>query len=163
MIRYNLNAVKYCESRASRAVLFTGNVREPSMLEVFQCEKVVCPVTGGTMTIIKDDVYLLLELEKKKKLSPESLSSIVDAMNNSSHSDALSSLRSKLDDDQILSLVKSRHLQAPSDLVKWNAYLDSLSDAALKDFCSDLESKFPKAPEPEKIQKVEVVNAPKSE
>lgn len=110
-----------------------------------------------------DDIAFLLEAEKKKKLSPETLSSIAESMNNAGMSSAYDSIKSKLTDKQLLSLVKSRHLQAPCELVAWSSWLNAQARDVVQRFADALDSKIPKSPEPEKIQKVEVVNSPKSE
>lgn len=135
--------------------------RSSDILDPFRVVESVCPGTGEKVYTLVDDLYLLLEAEKKKRFSPDTLNSIIDSM--SVHGSSFDSLRSKLSDDQLINLVKSRHIQSPSDVQAWANYLNSLADSELKDFAADLESLIPKAPEPEKIQKVEVVNSPKSE
>ena len=144
-------------------VVSTTNFRERGIMDSFRFSKTKSTVTGLPVTHMHDDIALLLSFEKKKQLSPEAMSSIVDAMNATGNSDRLDKLKTKLSDDQIISLVKSRHVQSPSELVMWSRYLDGLADQELRGFCDYLDSKRPKAPEPEKIQKVEVVNTPKSE
>lgn len=138
-------------------------LRSPSIMESFLVRTGKSIITGDKFFKFVDDIAFLFEAEKKKKLSPESLSSIVESMNSVGSSSALDSLRSKLDDDQLLSLVKSRHIQAPCELVAWASWLNSQAENVVKEFARSLESKIPKAPEPEKVQKVEVVNSPKSE
>ena len=42
-----------------------------------------------------------------------------------------SALRSKLGDEQLISFVKSRYIQSPSELMSWSQYLMSSSDEAV--------------------------------
>lgn len=136
---------------------------ERGVLDSFRCKKVKCTQTAEPVTFIHDDVSLLLEFEKKKTLSPESLSSIVESMNVSGNSSQLDSLRSKLSDEQLVAFVKSRHIQSASEMLAWCRYLNNMAENEFSKFADDLNSRIPKPEEPEKIQKVEVVNSPKSE
>lgn len=151
--------VSFCKG----TVMSTSNFLERGIMDSFRFFKTKSAVTGLPVTYMHDDIALLLSFEKKKQMSPEAMSTIVDAMNATGNFTHLDNLKAKLSDDQIMSLVKSRHVQAPSELVMWSRYLGGLADRELRDFCNYLDSKRPKAPEPEKIQKVEVVNTPKSE
>lgn len=155
----DLRKVVICTSYASKPNVSV--YRSSDILDPLRIVESVCPETGQKVYTLIDDLRLLLEAEKKKKFSPDTLNSIADAM--SVHDAPFDSLRSKLSDDQLIKLIKSRHIQSASDIQAWNNYLNSLADAELKQFASDLEDLIPKAPEPEKIQKVEVVNTPKSE
>lgn len=136
--------------------------RSPSLIEPYLIETHTCPDDGLPYSRRVCDVSFLLSYEKKKKFSPEMVNSLVDSLRATSPS-SFDSLKSKLSDDQLMALVKSRHIQSPCEIIAWSSYLDSLADDLLKSFASELDSLIPKKTEPEKVQKVEVVNPPKSE
>lgn len=45
---------------------------------------------------------------------------------------SLNSLKSKLTDDQLASIVKSRYIQTPSELINYSKYLNSLADSEIQ-------------------------------
>ena len=69
------------------------------------------------------DIYLLFN---QKRISSTTITSLLDYLTSMSSpaSDALSSLRSKVSDEQLLSLCKSRYIQTPSELLAWSTYLE---------------------------------------
>lgn len=148
------------------AAVTTSKFIERGVLDSFRCQKSKCTETGDDVTFVLDDVALLLEFEKKKKFSPDVIASIVESMSAVGKSSELDSLRSKLSDDELIAFVKSRHIQSASELSAWCNYLNRMTEQELSAFSDEIKSRIPEPPEPEKIQKVEVVNAsgtPKSE
>lgn len=95
---------------------------------------VVAPPALLATDIIKDkngvervyhhsDIYLLFN---QKRISSTTITALLDYLTSMSSpaSDALSSLRSKVSDEQLLSLCKSRYIQTPSELLAWSTYLE---------------------------------------
>lgn len=86
-------------------------------------------IDESTSIRIHDDVYLLLNQDRLDKMTQQYL---VDYINkNSVSSDSLSSLRKKMSDSQLLKFIKSRYIQAPSDLQNWSKYLEQMADSEL--------------------------------
>ena len=69
------------------------------------------------------DVVMLFNQKRLDRMTRESLISHFDKMSESSSNFA--SLRSKLSDDQLCSIVKSRYIQSPSELMAYSSYLVS--------------------------------------
>lgn len=69
------------------------------------------------------DIYLLFN---QKRISSTTIAGLLDYLTSMSSpaSDALSALRSKVTDEQLLSLCKSRYIQTPSELLAWSTYLE---------------------------------------
>lgn len=84
-------------------------------------KEIVLNDDGSESVTLTSDIAMLFNQERLDKCSRESLLSYFDSLAVSSPS--LSTLRSKLTDDQLISIVKSRFLQSPSELI---AYSESL-------------------------------------
>lgn len=69
-------------------------------------------------------VTMLLNQKRLDRLSNEAIISAITE--SAQHSDALASLLSKCTDEQLISLVKSRYVQAPSELLAWSSHIESL-------------------------------------
>lgn len=87
----------------------------------------VIPNEDGTVLHVFTDPSLVLnDVSFAARLSPQAMQIFIDRMNASQRSaDALSALRSKLSDEQIMSTIKSKYIQKPSELI---AYMQSLDD-----------------------------------
>lgn len=87
---------------------------------------------------LTSDIYMLFNQQRLDRLSRESLLSYFDSIvvNEPKFGD----LRAKLGDDQLISFVKSRFIQSPSELMAWSSYLMSSSDAAVAELAALQES-----------------------
>lgn len=81
---------------------------------------------------VTSDIYMLFNQQRLDRQSREALINYFDNM--SVNSPSLSSLRSKLTDDQLIKLVKSRYISSMSELLEWSTYLNSLADSEIKAF-----------------------------
>lgn len=91
-------------------------------------------VNGVKSIRLTSDIYMLFNQQRLDRLSRESLLSYFESMlvNEPKFGD----LRSKLGDDQLISFVKSRFIQSPSELMAWSSYLMSSSDAAIAELAA---------------------------
>lgn len=69
-----------------------------------------------------DDIYLLFNQKRLENLGVDTINNWLSSLRPAS--DALSNLRAKCSDDELLSLVKSRHIQSQSELLAWSEYLN---------------------------------------
>lgn len=69
-----------------------------------------------------DDIYLLFNQKRLENLGVDTINNWLSSLRPAS--DALSNLRAKCTDDELLSLVKSRHIQSQSELLAWSEYLN---------------------------------------
>lgn len=104
---------------------------------------------GSDVVFLDSDVSLLFNQERlNDTLGRDGIKHFFDSL--SSRSVPLSELRSKISDDDLASLCKSRYLQQPSEILAWSEYLnnnyaDLLSQ--IRDRTSSSESiEEPKAP-----------------
>jgi hypothetical protein len=69
------------------------------------------------------DVSLLFDQKRLDSIGNDTVRNWIDSLGNSS--DSFNDLKSKLNDTQLISYVKSRRLQSLSELRAWCAYLDA--------------------------------------
>lgn len=92
----------------------------PTPVDEFTYEKVSVPGFDDSVTLTSD-ISMLFNQQRLDRCSRDALIQHFDNMARTSSD--FSALRSKLNDDQLISIVKSRYLQSPSELL---AYSQSL-------------------------------------
>lgn len=101
-----------------------------SAMDNFICQKCTTPYDDKESIRMTSDIYMLFNQQRLDRMSRERL---IDYFNNMSVRDtSFSSLKKRLTDDQLISVVKSRYIQQPSELLAWSRYLNSLGDEQLK-------------------------------
>lgn len=101
---------------------------------------------------IRSDISMLLHAaDTAKKIGPSGLQYLMNTKRTKT-----SSFQSQLDsmnlsDDEILSMVKSRHLQSPSEVLAWSEHINELAE--------DLKSEALKQLEDEKITALDSVTS----
>lgn len=100
--------------------LVFSNFYAPTPVDEFTYEKVSVPGSDDSITLTSD-ISMLFNQQRLDRCSRDALIQYFDGLARSSSD--FSALRSKLSDDQLISIVKSRYLQSPSELL---AYSESL-------------------------------------
>ena len=96
---------------------------------------------------ITSDIYMLFNQQRLDKLTR---AQCVEYFDNLSVSEPkMSDLRKKMTDDQLCSLVKSRFIQTPSELMAWSQYLMSSQDAMISAAAAENQSSPESTPTPE--------------
>lgn len=101
--------------------------RESSPVDQFVFQKI--EVDSKQSVRLTSDIYMLFNQQRLDRLSRESLLSYFDSVQ--VREPQFSEIRSKLGDEQLMSFVKSRFIQSPSELMAWSQYLMSSSDDAV--------------------------------
>lgn len=102
----------------------------PSPMDNFICQKQVTPYDDKESIRMTSDIYMLFNQQRLDRMSRENLT---DYFNNMAVRDgSFSALKKRLTDDQLISVVKSRYIQQPSELLAWSRYLNSLGDEQLR-------------------------------
>lgn len=79
---------------------------------------------GSDVVFLDSDVSLLFNQERlNETLGRDGIKHFFDSL--SSRSVPLTELRSKISDDDLASLCKSRYLQQPSEILAWSEYLNN--------------------------------------
>lgn len=114
-------------SPVSSSDMLCSEFRQPSPIDQFMFEE--REVDGHKSYRLTSDICMLFNQQRLDRLSRESLLSYFSEL--SVNEPKFGDLRSKLGDDQLISFVKSRFIQSPSELMSWSQYLMSSSDAVV--------------------------------
>ncbi len=116
---------------SAKDMLFS-EFRQESPVDQFLFEE--REVDGVKSVRLTSDIYMLFNQQRLDRLSRESLLSHFESM--SVNEPKFGDLRAKLGDDQLISFVKSRFIQSPSELMAWSQYLMSSSDAVVAELAA---------------------------
>lgn len=99
---------------------FTKLTQKTPVSELLMC--CTSDDTGKQVYHYSSDLSLLFSQKRLDKLGVDSLSSFLDTL--VPHSDSLASLRSNCSDEELMAVIKSRHIQSPAELLSWSKFLD---------------------------------------
>ena len=114
-------------SPVSAKDMLCSEFRQESPIDQFLFEEF--EFDGVKSVRLTSDICMLFNQQRLDRLSRESLLSHFESM--SVNEPKFGDLRAKLGDDQLISFVKSRFLQSPSELMAWSQYLMSSSDVVV--------------------------------
>lgn len=99
--------------------------REKAIYEDLICQNVKRS-DGSSLYFVDSDLILLFNQERLESLGQTAMIEYLNSI--APQSDSLAELRKNCSDDELLSIVKSRHIQSRADLLAWSKYLDSELD-----------------------------------
>ncbi len=115
--------------------------RSSSMVDTFYHEKVSNP-DGSQTLFVNDPIYMLFNQQRlEQELGSTAVKMWLDSLVSSS--DHLSELRSKCSDNELMYMIKSRHIQSPSELKSWLDYMSENVDKFNSELASIRESNEP--------------------
>lgn len=79
---------------------------------------------------VTSDIYMLFNQQRLDKMTLQQLAAHFNSM--VARDSSFSALKSKLSDEQLASIVKSRYIQTPSELLAYSKYLNSLGDEQIQ-------------------------------
>lgn len=101
-------------------------VRQPSLVDEYYHQETICPETGEKVMGYHHPLYMLFNQERLDRLGDGAVQMWLKSLESAGNG-AYSELKSKLSDDDLLKIVKSRHIQSPSELETW---LNQLNERA---------------------------------
>ena len=116
-----------CSSNITSKEMKCSEFRESSPVDQFIFQEI--EVDGKPSVRLTSDIYMLFNQQRLDRMSRESLLSYFDSIQ--VREPRFTEIRSKLGDEQLMSFVKSRFIQSPSELMAWSQYLMSSSDDAV--------------------------------
>lgn len=84
---------------------------------------------------VSNDIYLLLNQNRLGALGEDNVKKILDSIG--SQSSAMSELRKKVSDSDLLSFCKSRYIQTPSELRAWSNYINTEMSALVEKYADE--------------------------
>lgn len=116
-----------CPYTVTSKELKCSEFRESSPVDQFMFQEL--EVDGKPSVRLTSDICMLFNQQRLDRMSRESLLSYFDSIQ--VREPKFTEIRSKLGDEQLMSFVKSRFIQSPSELMAWSQYLMSSSDDAV--------------------------------
>lgn len=114
---------------------------QPSPLDDFMFQPHDVDIKGNTSVSLCRDIALVLD---QKKAASYGLDAALNEMLSRVRQAPLSDSYSGLSDDDLISVIKSRYIQAPCELLQWSEWLEnnlsSIEQAAIEKVNSDGES-----------------------
>ena len=107
--------------------LATSYVRQPSLVDDFYFEKTVSAVDGKEVIGVHNPLYMLFNQQRIDRLGSEAIRQWVDLLKQAQHS-GLAEIRKKCSDDDLMCMIKSRHIQHPAELERYIEELNSRAD-----------------------------------
>lgn len=105
---------------------------ESTPLDVFLSEKRQTPFSSEPSFRVTSDIYMLFNQQRLDRLTRTAL---LDYFSNMQvREPSFAALKSRMTDDQLCTLVKSRYIQSNSELLQWSNYLNSLCNEQLQQF-----------------------------
>lgn len=120
---YVFKNIKNTRPRFVRTVDKSINVPyQPSSLDGFLFQPHEVGTDGHTTLALRRDISLVLD---QKKAASYGLDTAINEMLSRVRQAPLSDAYSRLSDDELISVIKSRYIQAPSELLQWSEWLEN--------------------------------------
>lgn len=100
-------------------------LREDSVVDEFYSET-MSNIDGSDSVSFSDPIYILFNQQRLNRLGTSAVQAFFDSLQ--PKSDSLRELRSKCSDDDLMAMMKSRHLQSPAEILAWCRYMESNVD-----------------------------------
>lgn len=107
-----------------------------SPIDTFLHHQHKSPHSASKSIRVTSDIYMLFNQIRLDNMTRTQLLNHVQNM--VTREPSLASLKSKLTDDQLCSILKSRYVQTPSELLSYSKYLNSLADQELQAYLASL-------------------------
>lgn len=97
-------------------------LREPSVVDEFYHEMTTPSDDNQESVSVCDPIIILFNQQRLDNMGVTAAKSFIDSLVPKSND--LSELRSKCSDEDLMSMVKSRHLQSPAEILAWCRYMN---------------------------------------
>ena len=125
--------MRYCKKKHIPIItnayqsLSISYVRQPSLVDSFYMDKSEHPETGETIYGYHNPLYMLFNQQRIDRLGTEAIRQWIEQLD-SSHNSQLASIRSQCKDEDLIRMIKDRHIQHPCEMERYIAELDNRAD-----------------------------------
>lgn len=103
------------------------NSYQPSLVASFYKEESISSETGEPIDVYHDAIYMLFNQQRLSKLGAGAVEMWLTQMNQSK-ANPLAELRKECSDEDLVQMIKSRHLQSPSEILSWSRLMTAKMD-----------------------------------
>lgn len=103
------------------------NSYQPSLVASFYKEESISSESGEPMIVYHDPIYMLFNQERLNRLGAGAIEMWLNQINQSK-ANPLAELRKECSDEDLVSMIKSRHLQSPSEILSWSRLMMAKMD-----------------------------------
>lgn len=103
------------------------NSFQPSLVTSFYKEESISSESGEPMVVYHDPIYMLFNQQRLSKLGAGAVEMWLQQMIQSK-ANPLAELRKECSDEDLVNMIKSRHLQSPSEILSWSRLMMSKMD-----------------------------------
>lgn len=103
------------------------NYFQPSLVTSFYKEESVSTETGEPIVEYHDPIYMLFNQQRLSRLGAGAIDMWMQQMYQSK-ANPLAELRKECSDEDLVSMIKSRHLQSPSEILSWSRLMTAKMD-----------------------------------
>lgn len=104
------------------------NTRESSTVDSFYKVNDVSSDDGEKCVHFADPIYIIFNDERLKQMGADSALKYIESLTQNMKSNPLTDLRKQCSDEDLLSTIKSRHFQSPSEILNWTRYMSNNLD-----------------------------------
>lgn len=108
-----------------------------SPVDVFLTPVNKAPFSSRKSFRLTSDIYMLFNQQRLDRLTSQALLQHFESL--AVKDSQFASLKSKLTDNQLISIVKSRYCQSPSELLSWSRYLNTLTEKQLQEYVQTVQ------------------------
>lgn len=140
--------------KVSSSTMSQTSLRQKSECDCFYHVEMISPDDNRKCVAVVDPILMLFNQDRLNRLGDDTVKAWLKSMEESSNS-SLAKIRSQCSDEDLITMVKSRHLQQPSELSAWVDYMSSHIDKFKEMYAAEMAD--------EAAKKAAVVEPPKSE
>lgn len=128
-----LDEIFPCQSETRLCGIAHSVMREPSVVDEFYFESHKPSDDCIESVSVVDPIIMLFNQQRLNNMGSASAQAFLDSL--APKSDSLSELRKKCTDEQLVTMIKSKYLQSPAEILAWCRYMDS----NVKEFNAELQ------------------------